>query len=370
MPPSPSRTGPSSLSPPLDPSLRIAVVGAGLAGGLAALALARRGASVLLLAPEPPERVAAAAELAAMATACSYGALQGWSACGHWRRLEQRHGPLGFQRGVVVLHGGGGPLGVLPPWLQALGSTVVGVGRVDPPRLLAALPAALGAAGVERRGALVQHLAPRAGGGWQLQLHSAAGVPAAVTADQVVLAAGAGCRGLWPALPERLGVSWAGLLELPRNPGGNRWLDLVSRGRVVLARHGQRLQLEARCGGLVEPAWIVDPGLAPAGAGVVLGQISLVRPGGAVGPAPEPAAMEARLRQGLAGLDPALAALEGRYRQVPVSFCRDGEPLAGPVAGAPGLWALTGFSGAFALVPAAAEQLAASVMLAAAGGSA
>jgi glycine/D-amino acid oxidase-like deaminating enzyme len=68
--------------------------------------------------------------------------------------------------------------------------------------------------------------------------------------------------------------------------------------------------------------------------------------------------METRLREGLATLDPALANLEAPYRQVPVSFCLDGQPLAGPVDAEAGLWVFAGFSGAFSRVPSHAEALA------------
>ena len=68
--------------------------------------------------------------------------------------------------------------------------------------------------------------------------------------------------------------------------------------------------------------------------------------------------MESRLRQALGHFDPVLAELPARYRQVPVSFCLDGKALAGPVAGAPGLWALAGFRGAFGEVPRAVQALA------------
>ena len=65
---------------------------------------------------------------------------------------------------------------------------------------------------------------------------------------------------------------------------------------------------------------------------------------------------------------PQLAALPGHYRQVPVPFCSDGQPLAGPVDGAPpGLWAFSGFSGAFTAVPPLAETLAESVAASLAG---
>ena len=56
--------------------------------------------------------------------------------------------------------------------------------------------------------------------------------------------------------------------------------------------------------------------------------------------------------------------MQGRFRQVPVPFCTDGRGLAGPVAGAPGLWAFTGFSGAFTTVPSLAERLAETIELA------
>ncbi|MFO7630702.1 MAG: FAD-dependent oxidoreductase [Prochlorococcaceae cyanobacterium] len=356
----------------------IAVVGGGLASGLVALALARRGASVLQLAgPAAGQAERAGLPLQAVATALSYGALQGRGPCRQWQWLERLHGPLGFRPSPLMLHGLPAPLALLPPWSLALGSRALAVARVDPPQLLAALPAALAAAGVEQRWGVVQQLQPLAGGGWQLQLQNCCEASSSQNFQpvqpvqpvqqfqQVVLAAGAGCRELWPALPERLGVSWAGVLSLPRNPGGCRWLDLVGRGWIVQAYRWQRPLLEARAASLSAAEWIVDPGLAPAGEGVVLGQISLVRPGGAAGAPPDAALMEARLRQGLARLDPALARLEAPYRQVPVSFCSNGQPLAGPLAGAEGLWALCGFSGAFALLPAAAEQLAARVVAAA-----
>jgi len=62
----------------------IVVVGAGLAGSLLALALARRGTSVALVGSAHPS-----------ATVLSYGGLPG-SALRSWRRLERWHGPLGY----------------------------------------------------------------------------------------------------------------------------------------------------------------------------------------------------------------------------------------------------------------------------------
>ncbi|MEA5441066.1 hypothetical protein VB739_00695, partial [Cyanobium gracile UHCC 0281] len=195
--------------------------------------------------------------------------------------------------------------------------------------------------------------------GWQLQLES--GGP--LLAEQVVLAAGAGCRSLTPSLPERLRASWAGVLAMPARPtlppsSGSPWWRHAMQRRIVQPRHWQRPVLEGAAPGLREERWIVDAGCAPWGDGLLLGQISLVRPGLDSGEAPDAATMEGRLRQGLAGLDPLLAALPGPYRQVPVAFCTDGLPLVGPLPGAAGLWVFSGFGGAFAQVPVLAPLLA------------
>ncbi|MFN5163667.1 MAG: hypothetical protein ACK5IA_17665, partial [Cyanobacteriota bacterium] len=273
------------------PPARVAVIGAGLAGSLLSLALARRGQAVTLFGPDPEGDATAATPL-------SYGALLGRQAAGQWRRLERLHGPLGWNACGGVLQGFGGPLDRLPPTLLALGARLLPVSRVDPSLLDAALPTALEKAGVERRYRPVSCLD-------------------AVRQEfsQVVLAAGASCRLLWPSLPSQLRLSWAGVLTVPHNPGGSAWLELVRRGKVVLPRHWQRPGLEARAAELEREAWIVDTGLAPWGRqGVVLGQISLIQPGEAnrfPGPPPEAGPLEAELRRALGRLDPALATLEG-----------------------------------------------------------
>lgn len=332
----------------------VAVVGAGLAGSLLALALARRGVATTLVGAAAPS-----------ATALSYGGMAGRAIARQWQALERIHGPLGWRPSRLVLHGWPRPLNRLPPPLQALASAVVPLSRVDAPTLAAALPAALTAAGVARQDAAVQGLAP-SGAGWELALKGGG----ALAASQVVLAAGAGCRGLWPDLPQRLRFSWAGVIVVAgagnggrgpesRGPGESAWLEQARLGRIVQARHWRRSELEATAAELRQERWIVDAGLAPWGEQVLLGQISLVGPDADPGRPPDPAAMEARLREGLAALDPQLAALAGDYRQVPVPFCSDGQPLAGPVEGAPpGLWVFSGFSGAFTAVPPLAETLA------------
>jgi glycine/D-amino acid oxidase-like deaminating enzyme len=336
---------------------RVAVVGAGLAGSLLALALARRGVAAALVGPASP----AASEL-------SYGGMAGRSGARQWRELERWHGPLGWRPSRLLLHGWPGPLHRLPPSLQALATAALPFSRVDVVALAAALPAALAAAGVERLKGPVRRI-EAAAAGWCLDLGQGLG-PAV---PQVVLAAGAGSRALWPALPERLRFSWAGVIAVEPDAmdlaGPCPWLAEARRGRIVQARQWQRPALEARAGTLTEAAWIVDAGLAPWGEQVLLGQISLVEPGADPGQPPDPALMEARLREGLSSLDPRIAALPGHYRQVAVPFCLDGQPLAGPVAGAPGLWAFTGFSGAFSVVPALAETLAETLAEALAAGS-
>ncbi len=332
----------------------VAVVGGGLAGSLAALALAQRGFTVTLLAPPAAAEAREPAELGT-ATALSYGALAGPASWQAWRDLEAVHGPLGLRPATLLRHGDPW-LDRLPAGLQAWPSRLLGFGRVDPAAFLGALPAALGAAGVQRQTAVVRALEPR-GQGWRVVFDGESG-PATLDTNRVVLAAGAGSHALWPAMPERLRVSWAGVLTLPHVPHGP-WPAQAGRGRVVQPFHWQRPVLEGRALALQQEAWIVDAGLAPRDQGLVMGQVTLVRPGAASGPPPDPVAMEERLRAGLRQLDPALAALKGTYRQVPVAFCVGGEPLVGPVAGAPGLWAFTGFSAAFSRVPLRAVDLAA-----------
>jgi glycine/D-amino acid oxidase-like deaminating enzyme len=334
----------------------VAVVGGGLAGSLAALALAQRGFAITLLAPPAAAEEREPAELGT-ATALSYGALAGPASWQAWRDLEAVHGPLGLRPATLLRHGVPW-LDRLPASLQAWPSRLLGFGRVDPAALLGALPAALEAAGVQLKCAVVRALEPR-GRGWRLALDRESG-SATLDTDRVVLAAGAGSHALWPALPERLRVSWAGVLTLPRLPPGP-WPAQAGRGRVVQPFHWQRPVLEGRALALQREDWIVDAGLAPRDQGLVVGQVTLVRPGTASGPPPDPAAMEERLRSGLRQLDPALAALAGTYRQVPVAFCVGGEPLVGPVPGAPGLWAFTGFSAAFSRVPLRAVDLAAAM---------
>ena len=329
---------------------RLTIVGGGLAGSLLALELVELGLAVTLVD---------AGE--ASATALSYGGVAWWAgapgrlgpllrqAPDHWRRLQGRHGCLGWRRCGLRLHGGCWGTSLLrPPFAQ-----------VDSSVLMAALPRVLVAAGVDlRRGRVLA--APRlVAAGWQLELEP--GGP--LLAEQVVLAAGAGCRALAPALPDRLRVSWAGVLALPARPtllprSASPWWRHATQRRIVQPRHWQRPALEGSAPGLEQERWIVDAGCAPWGEGLLLGQISLVRPGLERGEPPATAAMEGRLRQGLAGLDPLLAALPGPYRQVPVAFCSGGLPLVGPLPGAAGLWVFSGFGGAFAQVPVLAPLLA------------
>jgi glycine/D-amino acid oxidase-like deaminating enzyme len=317
----------------------VVVVGAGLAGGLLALALARQGRSVTLVA-------AAAGSGTPPATALSYGGVLGRTGARQWRRLQASHGPLGWRRCGLRRYGGPWPWQALP----------MPFSRVDAPALLAALPSAWAAAGVRRLEATVEQLLPVGASDaprWQLRLRTTSGAAQELTAQQVVLAAGAGSAALWPSLRPRLQISWAGVLTLPAAAGPNPWLTAVRRGQVVLPQRFQRTDLERRG----QPGdWCVDAGLAPWGGGALLGQINWLPTAANAAP---PSWLEERLRQGLAQLDPALGRLDAAFQQVPVAFSRQGSPWLGPVPDAAGLWACCGFSGPFGQLPAAVEQLAA-----------
>ena len=316
----------------------VAVIGGGLAGELVALALAERGLSVVLVSA------------ASLGLPNTLGPATSWSYAGvlgpdlqAWGELHERHGDLGLRRRRLHRHG------------QVFG-------QVDLIRFCQALPLALDRLGVRQLQAQVAQPPRRLDGLWQLELQGQADGPPSLQVGQVVLAAGAGCRALWPGLSQSLRSSWAGILHLEAWPDPkrypSRWLRRARGGGVVLPQAMARPSLEQRAGALVQEEWVVDPGLACLGEGLLVGQISLVRPGLELGNPPDLAVMESRLRQALGHFDPVLAELPARYRQVPVSFCLDGKALAGPVAGAPGLWALAGFRGAFGEVPRAVQALA------------
>ena len=330
----------------------VAVIGGGLAGGLVALELAERGLAVVLIS---------AASLGApnplgSATSWSYAGVLGPD-LGAWGQLQERHGDLGVRRRRLYRHGQARlESSRLLPWARQA------FGQVDLIRFYQALPLVLNRLGVRQLQAQVAHPLRSLGGLWQLELLGQADGSSSLQVGQVVLAAGAGCRALWPGLGESLRSSWAGILHLEAWPDPkrypSRWLRRARAGGVVLPQVMVRPALEQRAGSLAQEEWVVDPGLAGLGDGLLVGQISLVRPGLELGAPPDLAVMESRLRQELGHFDPVLAELPARYRQVPVSFCLDGKALAGPVAGAPGLWAMAGFRGAFGEVPRASQSLA------------
>lgn len=328
---------------PLSPAANgaITVIGDGLAGTLLALSLAHRGVDVHLIGAGQDT-----------ATALSYGALPRGLAAQAWRGLEGRHGPLGFHPSGLVLHecqpGLVQRLAALTQWLP------LPLARIDTPTWMAARQKALAAVGVRQLCRRLVGLQPSPEGGWLLD--SGPDGPE-ILAQTVVLAAGAGSRILWPALPLQLRHSWAGVLLVGPDAPNNPWLAQARRGRVVQPRRWQRPALEAGSAeSSAEARWIVDAGLAPWGDSVVVGQISWI-PGLSCVEPPDPLWMEERLRDGLRQLDPVLAKVRAAYRQVPVSFCSNGQPLAGPVQGAPGLWIFAGFSGAFSQMPSQAEAL-------------
>ena len=330
-------------------SADVAIVGAGVAGGLLALALRELGASVTVVDSPASNGLCSASEL-------SYGALPGWplaptplarlaaGASKRWRLLQERHGDLGWRPCRLRLHG------AAAGWRPLSAGWPLPFAQVDSTVLAARLPLALAAAGVTCKTGRVERLEPQAGAGWELALSDGSSLPAA----QLVLAAGAHCRQLWPALPQRLRSSWAAALELASFPAplgsAAAWLP-VSFGRVGLER---------RAAGLSQPEWLVDGGLVPRADGALLGQHTLLRPGLELGPAPPPLEVEQQLRQELAvqAWGAPLAALPGYLRQAAVAFCSEGLPLVGPLAGAPGLWMFTGFSAGFSQVPVLAPLLA------------
>jgi len=341
----------------------VAVIGGGLAGGLVALELAERGLAVVLIS------AGALGVPTALGPATPLGSATSWSYAGvlgpdlhAWGQLQERHGDLGLRHRRLHRHG----QGWLDPARLVSSRLMPGArqafGQVDLIRFSQALPLALDRLGVRQLQAQVAHPPRRLGGLWELELLDQGDGILSVQVGQVVLAAGVGCRALWPGLSQSLRSSWAGILHLEAWPDPkrypSRWLRRARGGGVVLPQAMARPSLEQRAGALAQEEWVVDPGLACLGDGLLVGQISLVRPGLELGDPPDQAVMESRLRQALGHFDPVLEELPARYRQVPVSFCLDGQALAGPVAGAPGLWALAGFRGAFGEVPRAVQALA------------
>ena len=387
----------------------VLVIGGGLAGSLAALALRQRGLPVTLLSP---------GHTSATASQASYGGVPWWAAPALarapelWQALERRHGPLGWQRCKLTLHGGcanpPGAIGFAGPdgkgafadslaWdgspmagaesaptadpralaaaaagvkalLAAAGETVVErlgeagqllalelpYGRVDGCALAAALPAALERAGVRRVAGRALALQARLGSPWQVRLADG-GV---LGAETVLLAAGAASGQLWPALLPELATSWAGVLALSGADLAASDLPAGASAGIVMPLLGQRQALEQQTPNRGEARAVVDAGLAPWGADWLLGQISLVNRLGAFDPEPDPAWMEARLRSGLARVWPHLACLPATYHQLPVSFTATGVPLVAPVAQAPGLWVCAGVGAPFAALLPLLESLA------------
>ena len=325
------------------------VVGGGVAGGLLALELRELGTAVTVVAAPEPAGLGSA-------TALSYGALPGWplaatplarlaaGASRQWRRLQGRHGALGWRPCRLRVHGGGTALRAVSGWWP------LPFAQVESSVLAARLPLVLAAAGVTVHQAAAVRVERQSAAGWQLHLSDGT----SLMAPQLVLAAGARCRQLWPALPPQLRSSWAAVLELAAYPA-----PLGPAAAWLPARFG-RVALERRAAHLGQPEWLVDGGLVPRGAGALLGQHTLVHPGLELGAPPLPAEVEGQLRQGLAAQawGAPLAALPGQLRQAAVAFCSSGGPLVGAVAGAPGLWVFTGFSAGFSQVPVLAPLVA------------
>jgi glycine/D-amino acid oxidase-like deaminating enzyme len=315
------------------PAPGVLVIGGGLAGGLLALALREQGVPVTLLEASPAISGSAGVQ---SATAISYGALPGWplaptplarlaaGASRRWRRLQRQHGALGWRPRRLRLHGGVAGLGAASAWWP------LPFAQVDSSVLAARLPRVLAAAGVACQPAWVERLESQPAAGWELRLSDGTSLQAA----QVVLAAGAHCRQLWPALPQALRSNWAAVLELEAYPA------LLAGPAAWLPAAFDRVALERRAAGLQRPEWLVDAGLVSWGKGALLGQGLAAQPWGVP-----------------------LAPLPGRLRQAAVAFSSTGVPLVGPVPGSRGLWVFTGFSAGFSQVPVLAPLLAQALVL-------
>ena len=329
--------------------MKVLVVGGGLAGALLALELRQRGLAVALIDGGTGQS----------ATAWSYGGVAATplgrllaTAAQRWQQLEKRYGPLGWRSCDLRLHGG-----------DSQGAVIAG--RVDTRQLMARLPVLLAAEGVELWPWAAVTITPSTTGpdqsrGWRLRLANGE----TLDGNALALAAGAGCRALWPELSPRLRISWAGVLQLAAIPPG------YGDNQLLLPSQFQRLALERRAAELDGEGWVVDVGLAPWGEAALAGQISLVRPELELGSPPEAALMEGRLRAAWRAFDPTLERQFLAYQQVAVSFCDQGLPLVGPVPNAPGLWQFSGFSGGFSQVPVLAPILADAISGEVVGGAA
>ena len=346
---------------------RFLLLGAGLVGGLLAIALAEQGAEVVLSGAGP----------SSSATAISYGGVPWWAgaktelgllqkqAPEQWQRLEQRYGDLGLHKAELLLHWQAAlgeaalqqALAVIPQGLHRLsgaelqeyepllagaalgGAVVLPYLRLDPLKLLRGLESCYGQLGIKRRGSLY---------GEPL-------VEAIASSDHTVVCAGAKTAELLEhmnlPLPALLQLSWAGALQLPGHG--------LKGQRVVMplqSRRREQEQIQWQAG----PTALLDAGLAPApgGEGLLVGQTSWFEC--PINAAPT----EQQDRRALAAafdlLLPSITEADqsnSLWLQRPVSFSRDGLPLLGALkAGAfpqeKALSVCAGFSTAFALVPA------------------
>ena len=376
----------------------ILVVGGGLCGALAALALRRCQLAVTLLTG------AAHPQPVPTATRYSYGGIPWWMGVGDsgralagqglacWRQLQERHGDLGLRPATLLLHWSAvddnaavaaavaALMASLPPGvrperrgrpafcrgdLQPLGLTCAGAvglpyGRIDGLCHHRAMARVLRSQGVRCSAGAVARLLVRHGRCSGARLSDGA----VLHSDGVVLATGATTASLLP-LPgadKWFPYSWASVLPLRQpQPCPEVILMPLLGGRERMEQQG-RADL------------VVDPGLAPWEGGVVFGQATCLqhwnrRYGATDGraaptlPGPwQPSVAEARLRQALAELSPGLAVAARRQqatvRHCPVSYSPDGRPWVGRCPGVENLWLFGGFRGAFALAPVLAPHLA------------
>jgi glycine/D-amino acid oxidase-like deaminating enzyme len=181
-----------------------------------------------------------------------------------------------------------------------------------------------------------------------------------VQCDRVVVAAG----GMSRSLLQQAGLSvpiYFTHAELIRTPPVD-----VNLQTLVMPAEMQRFQLEQEAGDLEqdqrwhEPDAEIVPAILDAGAiqfldgSLCMGQISrtLSDPHADI----DAAASEAKLRQAVGSVLPALESLPGTWHHCLVAFSGDGIPFVGTVPGFENFYLFSGFSSPFAVLPAIAQR--------------
>lgn len=371
------------------------VVGGGLTGSALAYELAVQGQSVVLVEPQDPLQGA---------TRYSYGGIASWSGTDeltrYWcDRTQARYPELTAEletdfhyRSTTLLltvaaeadpqvalaqyqHFATPPQLLTPAEAVALepalnpaslsGALVVPHGHVCPLALVQGYRQQL-----QRRGGPVMQVSYR--GLRRVQEDPAAPVVGIETdrgpieADRVVICAGGMGRSLLRQAGYRVPLYYtqAEVIEIQAQPG-------LLRG-VVMPAENRRFALEAQASQpehddrWEQPGQEIVPASLDLGAvqfregRLLLGQAS--RTWSDLEPPLDATACEQKIREGSAGIFPALANLPGSWHRTLVAFSRDGLPLVGELGPGSRLYLFTGFSSPFVYVPPMAQAFAAAAV--------